>query len=160
MIQKLVLAIFALLVTHLPATAMEHEKKDITIHDGTFTQSMASRSFVQIVQRATPLKATDAKELEALLQSLLDHGADINAKDDRGATALMYAACTNNKSLYRWLVHRGADGKVCNPIGKKACHMAPANWKINETSFEDEISEDNEELIKPETYDGDQCWFL
>jgi ankyrin repeat protein len=51
------------------------------------------------------VKAGDRRALEALL----DGGADVNARDDHGQTALMNAARDGHTEMVRLLVSRGAD---------------------------------------------------
>ncbi len=130
-----------------------------TPYNSDFAESMASQSFIKIVKNALPQKVDNEKKLKGLLQSLLDQGAEINAKDDQELTALMYAACNENKSLYRWLVHRGADSKISDQDGKKTYEAAPADWGIDDSSFKDEIS-DEEEITDPAPYSGDECVVL
>jgi serine/threonine-protein phosphatase 6 regulatory ankyrin repeat subunit A len=45
----------------------------------------------------------------AIAQMLLDHGADVNARDDLGTTPLIKAAFQNKKSMVKFLVQKGAD---------------------------------------------------
>ena len=44
-----------------------------------------------------------------LMESLLQGGADLNAKDARGFSALMLAAYSGCEEAFRWLVSQGAD---------------------------------------------------
>ena len=48
----------------------------------------------------------DSKEI---FQLLLDNGADINARNNEGCTALMLAAQENNTGAIRTLLDHGAD---------------------------------------------------
>jgi ankyrin repeat protein len=54
-------------------------------------------------------KAAVGAEDTARLAALLDAGADINARDEHGQTALMVAARDGRTSVVRWLIERGAD---------------------------------------------------
>jgi ankyrin repeat protein len=54
-------------------------------------------------------KAAVAAEDTARLAALLEAGADINARDEHGQTALMIAARDGRTSAVRWLIEHGAD---------------------------------------------------
>jgi ankyrin repeat protein len=48
----------------------------------------------------------------AMARLLLERGANVNAKDDEGNTALMFAAANNNVEMLRLLIDAGADLNV------------------------------------------------
>ena len=48
---------------------------------------------------------------------LLDQGADVNARDARGRTALTEAAFSGNASVIKELIQRGADANVVSDEG-------------------------------------------
>lgn len=56
----------------------------------------------------TPLYYAAAYGLEDIVKTLLDHGADIDFKDDVGLTALHGAALSNHPKIARLLLDRGA----------------------------------------------------
>jgi ankyrin repeat protein len=58
---------------------------------------------------------------------LLDAGADIDAVDKNGATALHRAVRTRCAAAVKLLLERGADGKVFNKPGSTAFHLAVQN---------------------------------
>ena len=60
----------------------------------------------------------------ANVQSLLDEGADVNAKDWRGGTALMQAAQSGHIGTVRILLDRGADVNVQDHFGQTALTKA------------------------------------
>jgi ankyrin repeat protein len=69
---------------------------------------------------ATPLHYAafgDNRAADAI-RFLLDHGADIEAVEDAGHTALFYAAQSGKKDLVRLLIDRGAS---VNGKGKDVC---------------------------------------
>lgn len=52
-----------------------------------------------------------------IVSELLDHGADLDARDDEGKTALMAAACEDEVSLVQLLLDLGADATLRSPSG-------------------------------------------
>jgi ankyrin repeat protein len=75
--------------------------------------------------------AADAALLEAVekgdesrLNSLLDSGADVNAKTAQGTTALMIAAFYKRPKLLSALIARGADVNAGNRLGSTALIIA------------------------------------
>jgi len=68
---------------------------------------------------------TDAELLRAAfngnveaVKSCLDRGADVNARNNNGATSLFLAAVQNRPQLAQLLLERGADGTIRNNAGK------------------------------------------
>ena len=62
----------------------------------------------------------------ALVTLLLDKGAAVDARDDRGRTALMTAAELNHAEIVGLLLQRGADPMVRDRDGKTAADLASA----------------------------------
>ena len=58
---------------------------------------------------------------------LLDEGADIDAIDDKGATALIYAVLNTDTNLVKLLVDRGADIDMSTKKGVTAESIAKSN---------------------------------
>jgi ankyrin repeat protein len=52
-----------------------------------------------------------------MLNLLLDHGADINAQNDRGLTALYLASVTGHEPQVKLLLARGADRNIASKAG-------------------------------------------
>jgi hypothetical protein len=63
----------------------------------------------------------------ALLQQLLDHGANVNARTRAGWTALMYAAWNGRTEGARRLLAAGANPAVTDRIGWTALQYA--SWR-------------------------------
>jgi hypothetical protein len=69
-----------------------------------------------------------AREGEAeSVRALLRHGAQVNAKDDSGATALLAAASNGHGETVQLLISAGADVNARNNIGRTALLSAAAN---------------------------------
>jgi len=65
------------------------------------------------------LMAASAAGNPAAVQLLLEHGADVNAKETaRGQTALMFAAALNRTEALQLLLKRGADPNVVTKVTK------------------------------------------
>ena len=68
-----------------------------------------------------------------MVKQMLDAGADVNARDEYGQTALMLAAeCLivyNKKDIIELLIKRGADIAIKDPSGWMAIqHIAIGSW--------------------------------
>jgi ankyrin repeat protein len=74
----------------------------------------------------TPLAVAAPHGSPELIQTLLDAGADINAKDSRSMTPLMFAVATNhqNRAVIKTLIDRGADLTVQSNVGETAADWA------------------------------------
>jgi ankyrin repeat protein len=57
-------------------------------------------------------------------KALLDHGADVNARNTGGITALMIAAAANEADLASLLIKAGADTSAKDENGKTALGIA------------------------------------
>jgi uncharacterized protein len=70
--------------------------------------------------------ADNAPEAESLrsVSLLLERGAKVNARDDRGRTPLMIAAGLNHTEIARALIAAGADVSLRDRAGKSAADLA------------------------------------
>lgn len=63
---------------------------------------------------------------------LLEEGVDVNAKDEDGITALMWAICKENKYIVEMLLKKGADVNAKDKNGISALTlsaMSPSKWR-------------------------------
>ena len=74
----------------------------------------------------TPLLLAMPHASPDVVKTLLDAGADINARDSRNMTPLMFAVATNhqNPAVIRMLIDRGADRTVQSNVGETAADWA------------------------------------
>ena len=77
-------------------------------------------------QGETPLLVAEKLEV---LQALLAHGADVNAQNEDGQTALIHIAQIYDPKgeKTKWLLEHGADVNIRNKEGKTALGYATAN---------------------------------
>lgn len=78
------------------------------------------------LQRAVTQDFFSARDSELILSTLLKKGADLDAKDDWGVTALMLAAQYNRIEIVRFLLGRGANPKLVDCQGETALSKAKA----------------------------------
>jgi ankyrin repeat protein len=86
------------------------------------------------LRRSTPLHYAadggperDGKRQVAMIQLLLEAGADIHAQDKNGATPLHRAVRTRCAAAVKYLLDAGADARTRNKPGSTAFHLAVAN---------------------------------
>lgn len=77
-----------------------------------------------------------------LVSFLIDHGIDVDARDNNGFTALYFAALKNSTSCARLLVEAGAALDIVNALGKTPAEIAPVG--LFEDLFFDDPSADDE----------------
>jgi ankyrin repeat protein len=73
--------------------------------------------------------ATDGGDLDAIAR-LLDEGADVDARDEHGQTALMNAARDGREAVVRLLVERGAALDVSAKYGLTALMLAVLRSRV------------------------------
>ncbi|EGD83109.1 hypothetical protein PTSG_12072 [Salpingoeca rosetta] len=82
---------------------------------------------VLIVSQACRYSSLDqTQEPFKLLDLLLAHGADINAQNYRGHTALSQAASRGDESMVEYLLEHGAERAVKNRLGASPRRVARA----------------------------------
>ena len=76
------------------------------------------------VQGTPPLTLAVSANCEETVRFLLKSGADVNAADDQGMTALMQAAGWGHASMVQLLLENGADPEARNKQGQTAWGLA------------------------------------
>ena len=69
------------------------------------------------------INAADDKDW-ALVKNLIDHGTDVNVKDDKGNTVLHIVARNGNWELVKWLIDHGSDVNAKDKDGKTVFRFA------------------------------------
>lgn len=62
--------------------------------------------------------AGESEDHEKIAKALIDHNAQLNAKESNGTTALMFAALSGNPRMVLLLIERGADVHAKDNIGR------------------------------------------
>lgn len=75
------------------------------------------------VQQTPLMRAAQMGDLE-IAQTLIAHGADVNAQDDDGHTALMFAAEKGGTGMVDTLLRAGAKGGLRDRAGETALTLA------------------------------------
>lgn len=83
---------------------------------------------VLMARRVWEYKPTESAQIA---DALLAAGADINAIDRFGSTALMWAASHGNASAVAWLLNHGADAQKVSFYGKTALSLAREAQDLN-----------------------------
>jgi hypothetical protein len=78
------------------------------------------------LKSATPLMIAAVMGSADVVKTLLDAGADVNAKDSRNMTPLMFAVAKNRQdpAVVRMLIERGADASAQSNVGETAADWA------------------------------------
>lgn len=100
---------------------------DTPLDSFSFPHSIAT---YEAISQTTPtgqslLHLATYMRLPALVEWLIKHEADIDARDKNGYTALHFAALVACTECARIIVSRGADREIVNCLGKTAEEIAP-----------------------------------
>ena len=67
------------------------------------------------------------------IQALIDHGADVNAVNNKGQTALSFACCDGYEACVKILLDTGADPTITDKYGESCLHAAVSGHCSTET---------------------------
>jgi hypothetical protein len=70
-----------------------------------------------------------------LVELFIDRGAEIDAQDDQGRTALHFASENRHGDIARFLIATGCDHTLANLEGKKGAEVAPKPLKKELNDF-------------------------
>jgi ankyrin repeat protein len=74
-----------------------------------------------------------------MVKLLIDHGADVNQKNFRGATPLMGAAVGTDPAVVKYLIEKGADVNARDPDGHTALMYAESERSVIHAEERNEI---------------------
>jgi ankyrin repeat protein len=77
-----------------------------------------------------PSSVMDAGERHILVQALIDHGGDVNAQADNGATALMFASGRDDAAFIMPLLDAGAAVNAQDSLGRTALMVAAESFRL------------------------------
>jgi len=87
------------------------------------------------ITKASFIMITSSRSLtegeRSVVENLLNSGADINARDKTGATALMYAAAFADKPYVELLLERQADPSMVDMMGSSSLQWAAGTGKAD-----------------------------
>jgi ankyrin repeat protein/tRNA A-37 threonylcarbamoyl transferase component Bud32 len=84
-----------------------------------------------ILSKRSEIENVNLTKLKDVVKLLLDKGADVNAKDREGRTALMWAASSGNVDIVKILLDAGADISAKNEDGETALMLAQRNKQVD-----------------------------
>lgn len=77
-----------------------------------------------IKETRKPQERSSSDNAYRLAEILIDHGANVNEKDENGLTPLHWAVRHRNQRLVELLLHKGADAKIFDKSHKLPLHWA------------------------------------
>ena len=75
------------------------------------------------------MRAATAPGSPAVVKYLIDSGADVDVVDEKGKTALMWAAQHGRPAMVKALLRRGADARRRDRKGRTALHYCTKSRK-------------------------------
>jgi len=119
-------AVVELLCREFAQTATRRDRKGQTpLHLASSSQIIPKPNFRNVVGNASVKPTAHSPEDSNTIQTLLAHGADVNAKDDQGNTSLHNATAWGNLKAVRALIQAGAD-----PLSKNKAGWTPEFYSI------------------------------
>ena len=98
----------------LPAVAMLFTNA-LQASESTTTKNTTSVAVVTVTP--TQLNVAISKGDLAKVQQLIEIGVDVNHRDERGKTPLMYAILYKQTEIVAYLIRKGADYRASDPNG-------------------------------------------
>lgn len=98
----------------LPAVVMLFSNA-IQASESTTTKNTTSVAVVTVTP--TQLNLAISKGDLSKVQQLIEIGVDVNHRDERGKTPLMYAILYKQTEIVAYLIRKGADYRACDPNG-------------------------------------------
>jgi hypothetical protein len=116
----------ALLCREFPQTVTRKDRKGQTpLHLASSSQVVPKPNFRNVVSNGSTRPAAQSPEDNSTIETLLAHGADVNAKDEQGNTPLHNATAWGNLKAVRALIQAGAD-----PMSKNKAGWTPQFYSI------------------------------
>jgi len=97
---------------------------NVTALDRHLTQYPKAAEAVEPNYGATPLHVAAQQSSLAVVNLLIDKGADVNARDKVGRTPLHYALLAGRRDVAKRLLERGADWRITTAEGMTCLHFA------------------------------------
>ena len=105
-------------------------------------------------KRETPLEWANTRLFEAIargdmpgIDSALERGADINARDKLGRTPLMHAAFDLNQKVEAYLMEKGASRGLIDVDGRSASDMRQIALRLKGTEPSENASEETRPVL-------------
>ena len=143
---KLALKLLLLFIILISTTLSAQENTSTPLNDETksnYTKDLITKEVEELINKGYNLNKQDPStglttlmevakidENPELIEALIEHGADVNAKDFAGTTVLMYASVyNNNPAIIETLIKHGADINAKDRQGRTALILAITNDK-------------------------------
>lgn len=101
---------------------------DVSTPSTLSTSSLSACVSLTTTSGQTLLHLATILNFSQVVEFLLSHEVDIDARDKNGFTALHFAACTRNTECARLLLEAHADTEIVNALGKTPTEIAPADF--------------------------------